>query len=182
MHTKDKLAAALRAIGLNEMADKAATGYYHDFLSPIELPEIQLINDLGIAGTPEAMALRLRVINGDFDASKEESDEWAASEDGQIAFNKLIKLQPSKHIGRLALRHEGDFWNAYYAMPNTMKGAILLGSIAMRFVIQNKDRKRAFWFMMRDAVSDIIEEQTGTRPTWPDEPIPAPESERSGHE
>ncbi len=28
-------------------------------------------------------------------------------------------------IGRLAMRHEGNFWNAYYAMPDTMDGAIL---------------------------------------------------------
>ena len=25
---------------------------------------------------------------------------------------------PSVKVGRLALRHEGNFWNAYYAMPD----------------------------------------------------------------
>jgi hypothetical protein len=83
-------------------------------------------------------------------------------------------------IGRLAMRHEGKFWNAYYAMPSTMEDAIFLGSIAMRFVEQ-PDRKDAFLAMMREAVSDIIEETTGTRPSWPDGPQRAPESERSGH-
>ena len=84
-------------------------------------------------------------------------------------------------LGRLALRHEGDCWNAYYAMPDTMDGAVLLGSIAMRFVVDNIDRKNAFMDMMRSAVSDLFEEQTGVRPIWPDGPQTAPESERSGH-
>jgi hypothetical protein len=83
-------------------------------------------------------------------------------------------------IGRLAMRHEGIMWNAYYALNGTMDGAILLGSIAMRFV-QDADRKTAFMDMMRDAVSDIIFEQTGQRPTWPEGVQAAPERERAGH-
>jgi hypothetical protein len=90
MHTKDKLAEALRGIGLDAMAAKAAEGYYHDFLSPLAMPEIALIGDLLAAGTPEAMALRQRVIDGDFDASTAESDEWAKSADGQAAFATLM--------------------------------------------------------------------------------------------
>jgi hypothetical protein len=98
MHTKDMLAAALDAVGLVEMSAKARTGYYHDFLSPLDLPEMALINDLGVAATTthrhRALAiteLRLRVINGDFDASAEESDDWARSQDGQETFGRLIK-------------------------------------------------------------------------------------------
>lgn len=84
-------------------------------------------------------------------------------------------------LGRLALRQEGNFWNAYYAMPETMEGAVLLGSIAMRFVVDNADRKIAFMDMMRGAVSDLLEDQMGARPTWPDGPQAAPEAERAGH-
>ena len=97
MHTKDILADALRKVGLDEMADKAATGFYHDFLSPLDLPEMALITALGAAATqhPAKAAaiemLRQRVINGDFDASDEESEEWAASQDGQDAFRSLTK-------------------------------------------------------------------------------------------
>lgn len=83
-------------------------------------------------------------------------------------------------VGRLAMRHEGTMWNAYYAHNETMDGAILVGSIAMRFVA-DVDRKTAFMDMMRDAVADIIEEKTGQRPTWPDGPQAAPERERAGH-
>jgi hypothetical protein len=97
MHTKDMLADALREIGLTEMADKAATGFYHDFLSPIALPEMALITALGAAATAHPdktkaiMTLRNRVIDGEFDASAEESEEWANSPDGQETFGRLIK-------------------------------------------------------------------------------------------
>lgn len=88
---------------------------------------------------------------------------------------------PTKRIGRLAMRHEGAMWNAYYAMPDTMQGALLLGSIGMAFVSKSPGRKQAFMAMMQEAVADLIEEQTGQRPTWPEAPKAAPESERAGH-
>jgi hypothetical protein len=91
MHTKDVLANELRAAGLDEMAEKAATGYYHDFLSPLATPCVQLAHDLHAAGTSAAMALYRRHMNGEFDASLEESEEWARSPDGQDAFGKLVR-------------------------------------------------------------------------------------------
>jgi hypothetical protein len=91
MHSKDFLAQELRGAGLHAMADLAATGYYHDYLSPLDLPEITLAHDLAQVNTPEALALRKRVFNGEFDATKEESDEWAKSPEGQAAFAMLFK-------------------------------------------------------------------------------------------
>ena len=88
---------------------------------------------------------------------------------------------PLQKVGRLALHHEGAFWNAYYAMPDTMEGAPLLGSIAMRFIVNNPERKSTFMDFMREAVADLIEETTGQRPTWPEGPQAAPERERAGH-
>jgi hypothetical protein len=94
MHTKDKLAEALRKVGLDKLAEAAAGGYYHDFLSPLDLPELTLVNDLTIsAGGPkreEILALRRDVIEGKFDASKEESDEWMQSPEGQEAYRRLV--------------------------------------------------------------------------------------------
>ncbi len=87
----------------------------------------------------------------------------------------------TQKVGRLAMRHEGPNWNAYYAMPGTMEGAIPLGSIAMRFVEGKPERKEAFMEMMKEAVSDLIEELTGHRPTWPEGAHAAPEHERAGH-
>ena len=39
----------------------------------------------------------------------------------------MTKKQKMAEIGRLAMRHEGNFWNAYFALPDTMEGAIPLG-------------------------------------------------------
>jgi flavorubredoxin len=96
MHTKDKLADALRELGLDAMAAKAAEGYYHDYLSPLPLPELQLMQDLSEAAKQRPGELQAfidlhgRIIDGDFESSIEESDEWATSEDGQAAFRSLI--------------------------------------------------------------------------------------------
>ena len=100
MHTKDYLAQELDKVGLTEMATRARDGYYHDFLSPLDFPDLQLEMDLrgAAAACPDAKraaaieAVRLRHIHdGEFDADKAESDEWAASPDGQDAFNRLVK-------------------------------------------------------------------------------------------
>lgn len=88
----------------------------------------------------------------------------------------MNKLQ---QIGRLAMRVEEDLWCAYYALPSSMEGAIFLGSVRMQFV-QDADRKAAFMELMKQAVSDIIEEATGERPAWPEGPQGAPEHERGG--
>ncbi|AUC52323.1 hypothetical protein CDO87_03570 [Sagittula sp. P11] len=82
--------------------------------------------------------------------------------------------------GRLAFREEGTLWVAYYALPGTMKGAVFLGSIQMAFV-QDWTAKEMFMSLMRDAVTAIIREQTGTAPEWPEpQGRPAPEHERGG--
>ena len=90
-------------------------------------------------------------------------------------------MKTAQKVGRLAMRHEGANWNAYYAMPGTMEGAIPLGSIAMRFVVDHPERKAAFMELMKEAVSDLLEELTGNRPTWPEGAHAAPEHERAGH-
>jgi hypothetical protein len=83
-----------------------------------------------------------------------------------------------RQVGRLAMRHEGNFWNAYYAMPNTMERAIYLGSLHMHFASQDKHRT-TFMSLMRECVGDLIESKFGHRPVWGGE-IGAPEQERSG--
>lgn len=82
-------------------------------------------------------------------------------------------------VGRLAMRVEGENWNAYYALPDSMKNTVFIGSIRMGAVVNNPQRKQEFMLMMSDIVSDIIEEHTGHRPTWGG-PQSAPEHERSG--
>lgn len=84
-----------------------------------------------------------------------------------------------QQIGRLAMRHEGDYWRAYYALTDTMDGALLLGSIRMTLVADPK-RKNAFMDLMRDAVGDMLKQATGEEPSW-NGAQPAPEHERSGN-
>jgi hypothetical protein len=99
-HTTAKLARALSAIpGVPEdMVRRAVDGYYHDFLSPLDFPEIQLVSDLKALATlpatprdsrPLLQEMAQRVIDGEFDASKEESGEWARSPEGQETFRQL---------------------------------------------------------------------------------------------
>lgn len=88
-------------------------------------------------------------------------------------------MKTGVQIGRLAMRQEGENWNAYYALPTSMDDPIFLGSIRMAAVIGNEERKAAFIDMMRDVVSDIIEDATGVRPMWGG-PTGAPEHERAG--
>jgi hypothetical protein len=83
----------------------------------------------------------------------------------------------TQQIGRLALRTENNMWCAYYALQNTMDGAVFLGSIALN-IVKNESRKQTFIKLMQEGVADIIEEFQGVRPTWPNPPQPAPESER----
>ena len=85
-----------------------------------------------------------------------------------------------KQAGRLAMRYEGSMWNAYFALPQSMEGAVLIGSIAMRAIVDNDDRKKAFMQMMWSVVADILEEKIGVRPTHGDVQA-APEHERAGH-
>jgi len=104
-HTTVKLARALREIpGVPEaMLERAAAGHYHDFMSPLDFPEMQLVADLrDLAASPKTprnsrpllRSLADDVTAGRYDASKEESDEWARSPEGQEAISALIGPRP----------------------------------------------------------------------------------------
>lgn len=70
-------------------------------------------------------------------------------------------------IGRIAMRESecGEWWHGYYAMPDTMEGALLLGSIRMQFM-HDENRRRAFMGLMQEAVGDILEAEVGSRPSY----------------
>lgn len=91
MHTKDRLAHELEIIGLADMAAKAREGYYDDFLSPLDAPIMALVTELAGVRSMQAIGLRQRVINGEFDATTAESDAWAASPEGQATMSLLTK-------------------------------------------------------------------------------------------
>ena len=82
-----------------------------------------------------------------------------------------------QQVGRLALRVEGDTWVAYYAMPDTMADAIVLGSIKMALVA-DRDRRRAFMDLMKSAINDFLQGKFGEVASWTEQP--APQHERAG--
>jgi hypothetical protein len=97
-HTARKLAAALAEAGAPPgMIRRAERGYYHDYLSPLAMPELALVSELrrAAATTPDAdargrlRALAIAVAEGVHDASRAEADEWARSPEGQATFGSL---------------------------------------------------------------------------------------------
>jgi len=81
---------------------------------------------------------------------------------------------------RLALRQEGDWWNAYLALADTMDGAKLIGTIKIGAVAQDPKIKKDFMKLMQRVLANAIRDTTGQKPKeW--DIGPAPESERSGH-
>lgn len=89
-------------------------------------------------------------------------------------------MTEKQKVGRLAMRVEGDWWVSYYALPDTMDGALELGRVRMA-IVADWQAKELFMALMRDAVSAILKAKTGADPIWP-EPhgSPAPEHERAG--
>lgn len=96
MRTRDKLAAELRKIGAiaspanakkyEAFAARAETGEFDDYADTYVCPITQLHSELIAAGFTK---FATRVAAGEFDATKEESDEWARSPSGQEAAKQL---------------------------------------------------------------------------------------------
>jgi hypothetical protein len=96
MRTRDKLAAELRKVAATAskanaakyeaFAVRALTGEFDDYADTYVCPITQLHKELTKAGFIKFAG---RVAEGEFDATKEESDEWAASPAGQEIFSRL---------------------------------------------------------------------------------------------
>lgn len=96
MRTRDRLAAELRKVAAlasptnaakyEAFAKRAETGEFDDYADTYVCPITQLHTELTAAGFVKFAA---RVVNGEFDATKEESDEWARSPSGQEAAKQL---------------------------------------------------------------------------------------------
>ena len=97
MKTKERLAAELNKAGLGNMALLAAQGYYDDWESSLATPIVQLVTDLRAAG---AHAFAQRVMNGEFDSTKEEAEAWERSPDGQATLGKLSPAMRAAITGK----------------------------------------------------------------------------------
>jgi hypothetical protein len=94
--TRERLAAELRKVAAvasphhaakyEDFAKRAETGEFDDYADTYACPITQLYNELYAAGFTKFAA---RVAAGEFDATKEESDEWARSPSGQAAAQQL---------------------------------------------------------------------------------------------
>lgn len=83
MNSKQKLAQALEeSKAPTDFIQRAREGYYSDYDSPLTTPCIQLVMDLTKHGF---LDLAKMARNGDFDATKEESDAWWEREGKAIA-------------------------------------------------------------------------------------------------
>lgn len=79
---------------------------------------------------------------------------------------------------RLAMRVEGDWWNAYMAGTDTMDGATLLASVRMTLVATPAERDAylaAIRALFLKAAGDVLGTKLGDG-----EIRPAPEHERAG--
>jgi hypothetical protein len=85
----DKLVAALQEAGAPaDMVIRATGGAFHDFESRSATPIVDLVREctrLGLHGVAE------RARNGDFDATREESDRWMKSGEGIAAMRVLSR-------------------------------------------------------------------------------------------
>ena len=96
MRTRERLAAELRKVAAiaspdnaskyEAFAKRADTGEFDDYEDTHVCPITKLYTELTAAGFTKFAA---RVANGEFDATKEESDEWARSPSGQEAAKQL---------------------------------------------------------------------------------------------
>jgi hypothetical protein len=105
MRTRDKLAAELRKVAAmsskdnaekyEALAKRAETGEFDDYADTYVCPITQLYTELMAAGFTK---FARRVAKGEFDATKEESDEWARSPSGQEA-TKLLSPEMRAVLG-----------------------------------------------------------------------------------
>lgn len=96
------LGRVLEAVELGDMPRRAREGHFDDFAAPADVADglelIHLVTELerrkrklGPAGRDYIDAVIVAVKEGEFDATPQESDRWAASADGQATFRQLLE-------------------------------------------------------------------------------------------
>jgi hypothetical protein len=89
--SSERLAQVLDEAHLPALARRARQDEFHDFKSPHVMPEHELVKELRKIGGWVVREIAERVIAGEFGATKAESDEWAASPEGQAIYAELLK-------------------------------------------------------------------------------------------
>ena len=74
-------------------------------------------------------------------------------------------MKEENQLGRLIIKREGHFWNAYHVVSDKAEDSNLIGSICIGAVANNTEMRDAFKAMMTNIVFEAIKEITGTVPT-----------------
>lgn len=144
--TTEKLARALIIEGAPaQMVAAARAGRYDDFKSESATPIIDLVKDLQRLGL---RGLALRAMNGDFDASKEESAAWFEREgkdliscmSGSEENGHVVKQEDHLHIYNV----RGFCWCGVHR-DDWLRNEDMLERIgkALRFLNTNRDKEKS---------------------------------------
>lgn len=113
VHTNEKLAVRLEHIQRTvlkpddralfvPLINQARAGYYHDYMSPIPMPDVQLVCDLRELNTKIETPVGVRgminnltseVIDGKFEATLKEGEDWLLTDAGQAALASLKDME-----------------------------------------------------------------------------------------
>lgn len=94
-----KLARALDKAGYAALAERARGDEFHDFLSASATPVLDLYRAVSdMPQSPARDAILARIRNGDFDATMEESEAWAHSEEGRATMERMVGEMVSQPI------------------------------------------------------------------------------------
>lgn len=100
IRTKEILAQALHAAALFDLERRARAGEFDDFESPSATPINDLVGALRAVSDAKpddkdlrdrTMKLALRAMEGEWDGSPEEAEEWMQSPEGRAAVAELGK-------------------------------------------------------------------------------------------
>ena len=102
--TPEYLGRVLDGLGLPDMAARARLGHFDDFHAPAEVADglelVRLVAELRRVARADpskadgCAAVENAARRGEFDATKAESDRWAASKSGQDTFAELLTSRP----------------------------------------------------------------------------------------
>lgn len=78
------------------MVQKAASGWYDDYESPVGDSIVQLVDDAHAAGLED---IARAAVEGEYDGTKEESEAWAASAEGRAVMEAFPPAMREKLFG-----------------------------------------------------------------------------------
>lgn len=110
---------------LDEIIDLARKEQFHDFQSPHTFSLMELGRRLKNIGYSDDDTIITRIKEGEFDATKEESQAWMNSPEGQDTLKELIGSAPAADPTTLPPHDHEGLWVRSEVMPDGTYGAAL---------------------------------------------------------